>query len=593
MVERVVRISIDSALAEAGARRTVRSLEEIGRKSREVAAEISKVESALLRHGRATASLERARLEALSNAGRVGRASSGTVPAGHIQAASFVSGGLGLANGLGGDGREYPALRPAAVVAAGPIAKGLAELLFAIVVELIAEEVSRQFRTSLEADAATSGTQQAKTDAERLAELSAELQEAQRMLKVLATPGRATGSVSLMDLLRRTEADLQRQIEAIKKVMEEDRAAVQERALFGEAVQPLEGTAFAVNLLKENLPQIRDTLSEILRLMRVLHDRAISEPPAAPLKEINGAVGVLGLVQPAAFALPGEHRPHDGAAGSFGANGAGPLIQHNLALEESISLFARLEPEIESAAIAQDALNRGLEQGTLNGRELGEGARRAFADYADAATNTGAQIKQAIGSALGGLENALVGFVQTGKLEWKSLIDSMIADLVRLFIRSQILGPLAQGLGGPFGGGGAGLVGSTPGATFTAQGAAFESGRKLAFARGGVVGRPTLFPLARGIGVMGEAGPEAILPLKRLPGGDLGVGAAGGGAVFNQTIVNEAGVQIETEERENATGGIDQLLVLVRRDAEQQMMAGQLGRLTAERFGLSDRPFAR
>jgi phage-related minor tail protein len=46
-------------------------------------------------------------------------------------------------------------------------------------------------------------------------------------------------------------------------------------------------------------------------------------------------------------------------------------------------------------------------------------------------------------------------------------------------------------------------------------------------ARGGVIGGPTLFPLARGIGLAGEAGPEAILPLQRGADGRLGV--AGGG----------------------------------------------------------------
>ena len=53
MAEHVIRIAIDGAPAEIGARRVVRSLEEIGRKSREVAAEIGKVESGLLRLRRA------------------------------------------------------------------------------------------------------------------------------------------------------------------------------------------------------------------------------------------------------------------------------------------------------------------------------------------------------------------------------------------------------------------------------------------------------------------------------------------------------------------------------------------------------------
>lgn len=51
-----------------------------------------------------------------------------------------------------------------------------------------------------------------------------------------------------------------------------------------------------------------------------------------------------------------------------------------------------------------------------------------------------------------------------------------------------------------------------------------------AFAAGGVVNDPTYFQMASGTGLMGEAGPEAIMPLQRLPGGKLGVMAAGGGA---------------------------------------------------------------
>jgi phage-related minor tail protein len=58
------------------------------------------------------------------------------------------------------------------------------------------------------------------------------------------------------------------------------------------------------------------------------------------------------------------------------------------------------------------------------------------------------------------------------------------------------------------------------------------------FAKGGVLAAPTYFPLAGGLGLAGEAGPEAILPLRRGADGSLGVSSAGGGAVhvtFNVT----------------------------------------------------------
>jgi phage-related minor tail protein len=59
---------------------------------------------------------------------------------------------------------------------------------------------------------------------------------------------------------------------------------------------------------------------------------------------------------------------------------------------------------------------------------------------------------------------------------------------------------------------------------------------------GGVVNSPTFFPMANGTGLMGEAGPEAIMPLKRGPDGKLGV-SGGGKTVINQTINVSTGVQ--------------------------------------------------
>lgn len=64
-----------------------------------------------------------------------------------------------------------------------------------------------------------------------------------------------------------------------------------------------------------------------------------------------------------------------------------------------------------------------------------------------------------------------------------------------------------------------------------AQGGAFTQGRVMPFAKGGVVTSPTTFPMRGATGLMGEAGPEAIMPLTRSADGRLGVQAQGGGTV--------------------------------------------------------------
>ena len=79
------------------------------------------------------------------------------------------------------------------------------------------------------------------------------------------------------------------------------------------------------------------------------------------------------------------------------------------------------------------------------------------------------------------------------------------------------------------------LIGGWIGGLF-ADGAAFQDGRVIPFAKGGIVTKPTIFPMARGMGLMGEAGPEAVMPLTRTAGGELGVKAEGNGGMTNITI---------------------------------------------------------
>lgn len=75
----------------------------------------------------------------------------------------------------------------------------------------------------------------------------------------------------------------------------------------------------------------------------------------------------------------------------------------------------------------------------------------------------------------------------------------------------------------------------------------FAKGGVVPFASGGVVSTPTFFPAGGKLGLMGEAGPEAILPLRRGPDGSLGVAGGGGGSpvnvVFNVAAPDPAAFQ--------------------------------------------------
>jgi hypothetical protein len=100
-----------------------------------------------------------------------------------------------------------------------------------------------------------------------------------------------------------------------------------------------------------------------------------------------------------------------------------------------------------------------------------------------------------------------------------------------------------------------------------ADGGVFSHGNVIPFARGAaftnsVVTKPTLFPFANGTGLMGEAGPEAIMPLRRLPSGRLGVEAQGGNRPSEQTVR----VIVESND--------DKLRVFVRGEADTAVSAG-------------------
>ena len=131
--------------------------------------------------------------------------------------------------------------------------------------------------------------------------------------------------------------------------------------------------------------------------------------------------------------------------------------------------------------------------------------------------------------------SALTGALASATRGGKGLEDVLRSAGLRLteIALSAGLKPLEGLLGSAL----SGLAGSFTGATAFAEGGV--AGRVTPFASGGIVSAPTYFPMDGEMGLMGEAGSEAILPLKRGADGALGVAASGGAApvnvVFNVT----------------------------------------------------------
>ncbi|OYU39214.1 MAG: phage tail protein [Pseudorhodobacter sp. PARRP1] len=142
----------------------------------------------------------------------------------------------------------------------------------------------------------------------------------------------------------------------------------------------------------------------------------------------------------------------------------------------------------------------------------------------------------------GGLRRAFDGLVFDGaklsdalKSVAKSLADTVYGIAMR---------PVQNALGGAIA---SGLNGLISGIMPFEKGGSFAQGRVMPFAKGGVVSQATPFAMRGGQGLMGEAGPEAIMPLARGADGRLGVQTTGGGrsvtVVMNITTPDVQGFQ--------------------------------------------------
>ncbi len=159
-------------------------------------------------------------------------------------------------------------------------------------------------------------------------------------------------------------------------------------------------------------------------------------------------------------------------------------------------------------------LRREFDAAAKSSGTLGREAKKAFVDIRTESGRATAGSRD-----FGRVLTGAFGDIIAGGQSLQSVLRSLAADLAKLAVENVFGGSAGGGfdVSGLFGGGSFnGPSGNTA-----------KNSRVSAFAKGGVLSSPSLFPMGSGLGLAGEAGPEAILPLARGPDGRLGVAAQG------------------------------------------------------------------
>jgi lambda family phage tail tape measure protein len=226
-------------------------------------------------------------------------------------------------------------------------------------------------------------------------------------------------------------------------------------------------------------------------------------------------------------------------------------------------------------------------------RGWGVGTSKALNDYAYNASNAANNASTVFSNGFRNMEDAVANFAMTGQISFSSFANSVVSDLIRIQTRAAISG-IAGSVGQYFGVGGYGSAteGSSnfigpPAALANAKGNAFFGGKVTAFARGGVVSSPTMFPMANGAGLMGEAGPEAVMPLARDSSGRLGVrGGGSGGGNVTVNVVNQASNSNATATETTDSMGNRQIEILVASLVNKTIATGRADQSMKQAYNL-------
>ncbi|QSZ89073.1 phage tail tape measure protein [Escherichia albertii] len=191
------------------------------------------------------------------------------------------------------------------------------------------------------------------------------------------------------------------------------------------------------------------------------------------------------------------------------------------------------------------------------------GLQEGLTNWADSATDYASQAADAVVSTMDGLVSNISDALAGNVVDWRNWGSSVLQEVSKILMNAAIVNGL-KSLSGA--GGWLGTVGGwISGAVANAKGGVYTSANLSAYSNT-IVDTPTYFAFAKGAGLMGEAGPEAIMPLTRAADGSLGVRAIGnvnGGGGFVYSPVYHISIQNKGSNGETDTQSARGLVDLI------------------------------
>lgn len=296
--------------------------------------------------------------------------------------------------------------------------------------------------------------------------------------------------------------------------------------------------------LDDRIKELEAVEKRLAKILFPSEKPVVITPPPPPIEEVKKVVkGPKMEIGPDAFF------PQSAAEQATQA-----YNEQRVAINQMIQSAKDLVPQLQAIDDAYFEGNISMEKHTELTEDL-MGVQGELQDSTDDTVKEVNALTVALGNTLAQATStaadAMLDFAIRGEGAFSDMAQSILESIAKVIIQMTILRSMQNAFGSYF-------PGSALAPTPSANGNAFSGGSVVPFAKGGVVNQPTIFPMANGAGLMGEAGPEAIMPLSRDSRGRLGV--SGGGTVVN--VINNSGEGV-TQERSQQSDGTEMINIIV------------------------------